>query len=144
MIRHRRQPQIGATLIDVAIGSMMLSLLLIPSMKWIGHSQSLNQRLEDRDAILFEAEELIETLKVKLSDPTSFADAYNRSIDEIIKVSSNGTKTYLARYQVDPDKTLPKTPLLTIQVTVWFDADRDAVLDSNETSESLQTQWAAP
>ncbi|TWU55799.1 hypothetical protein [Rubripirellula reticaptiva] len=138
--RHRR----GASLIDVAIGSMLLSLLLIPSVRWIGQSQTINQRVEDRDAMLFEAEQLIETLTVKMSEPSAFDDAFNRPMDSVTKVQTPGGKIYLARYQVGPDKTLPSSKLLTLTVTVWRDTDSDGNLDTNEVTETLQTQVAAP
>lgn len=138
--RHRR----GASLIDVAVGSMLLALLLIPSVRWIGQSQTINRRVEDRDAMLFEAEQFIEILTVKMSEPSAFDDAFNRPMDSVTKVQTPGGKIYLARYQVGPDKTLPSAQLLSIDVTVWRDADSDGNLDANEVTETLQTQVAAP
>ncbi len=141
---RRRSQRVAATLIDVAIGSMMLSLLLIPSVRWIGHSQTLNQRVEDRDAMLFEAERLIESLVVKMSEPAAFADAYDRPSDTVIKTISPGGKLFLARYQVAPDLTIPSAKLMSISVTLWRDSDRDGSLDADELTETLQTQLAGP
>ncbi|TWU54655.1 hypothetical protein Poly51_33740 [Rubripirellula tenax] len=145
-VRRRRHvaTRQGATLIDVAIGSMLLSLLLIPSVRWIGHSESINQRLEDRDAMLFEAESFIEILKVKMSEPSEFASAFDRPIDDLTKVVSPSGKVFLAQYQLEPDKTLPTAKLLSIRVTVWRDANSNARIDATEVSESLQTQMASP
>lgn len=139
-VRRRR----GATLIDVAIGSMLLSLLLIPVVKMIGQSQTMTARLNDRDAMLFEAEQIVETSKLKLADPSEFDRAYNSSIDDITKVVSPSGKVYLAQLQVYPDKTMPSSPLASVDVTVWIDANTNARIDANETSETLRTQLARP
>ncbi len=138
------KPRRGATLIDVAIGSMLLTLLLIPSFQWIGHSQSINRRLEDRDAMLFEAEQLIETFRVKMSYRDAFDDVYSRSIDDLTKIQTPGGAIFLARYQIGPDTTVGKSELLNINVAIWRDTISNGSLDLTETSESMHTQVAAP
>lgn len=142
-VRRVCDRRIGGTLIDVAVGSMLLSLLLIPSMQLISKSQMINLRLDDREAMLFEAEQVLEMTKIRLSDPATFGETYNRPIDDVSRRSVNGTSQYLVRLQVYPDRSLA-SELLTIEVSLWRDTDRDGRLDATETSESLRTQWASP
>lgn len=137
---HRR----GATLIDVAIGSMLLSLLLIPVVKMMGQSQTLTARLNDRDAMLFEAEQLVETLKLNLSESSQFDLAHSRGIDQVSRVATSSGKTFITRSQAYADTTLTSSPLISIDVTVWIDANRNGAVDAVETSEMLRTQMARP
>lgn len=142
--RNRHSVRLGATLIDVAVGSMLLTILLIPSMRLIGETQSVNRRLRDRDTMLFEAEQLVETIKIKASEPKSFDDLLSRPMDEVSKITVADSPTLLARVQVSPDKSLPSTKLLTIVVDVWRDSNGDTRFDIDEPGQTLRTQWAAP
>lgn len=134
----------GATLIDVAIGSMLLSILLIPVVKMMGQSQTLTARLNDRDAMLFEAEQIVETLKLSLAETSQFDRVHSRGIDQVTRVAASNGKSYIARSQVYADTTMPTSPLISIDVTVWIDANRNSAVDVTETSETLRTQLARP
>lgn len=140
----RRSQRRGATLIDVATGSMLLAVLLIPSIHLIGESQSSHRRLENRDIIVFEAEQLVESMRVALSEPTAFDAAFVTPIDVFGTIAVTDGPVLTSRVRVAADGSLPTTRLLTIVVDVWHDTDGDARLGANEVSESLRTQWAAP
>jgi Tfp pilus assembly protein PilX len=142
--RPRLPQRRGATLIDVAIGSMLLSILLIPAVQMIGNSQSCNRRLANRACMLFEAEQIIENAKIQLSDAATFDKALTNSIDDIGKIAEPDGPLLLGRLQVAADPTMPKAKLVTITAQVWQDADSDGLFDSSEQGESLTTQWAAP
>src|SRR6056297_570152 len=140
--RRRRFRRRGATLIDVATGSMILAVLLIPSVRLIGESQSMHERLAQRETILFEARRLIEETKVALSEPSTFAAAVVTPIDRRVAVSVSDGPDLTGRVRVGSDKSLPPGELLTIVVEMWHDENRNAVFDNFEQGEELRTQWA--
>lgn len=123
---------------------MLLSLLLIPVVKMMGQSQILTSRMNDRDAMLFEAEQVVETLKLTLAEPSQFDLAHSRGIDQVSRVAASNGKSYVVRSQAYADTTMPSSPLVGISVTVWIDANRNGAADATETSEMLRTQWARP
>jgi hypothetical protein len=141
---RRRGDRNGATLIDVATGSMLLAVLLIPSMRLISDSQSSSRRLHNRDTALFEAEQLIESTKVALAEPTAFDAALLTPIDATSTVTVSDGPDLTSRVRVAADASLPTAKLLSIVVDVWIDTDGDSRLDTSELSETLRTQWAGP
>ncbi len=134
----------GATLIDVALGSMLLTIILLPAIHMIGKSQSANRRLANREIMLYEAEQMIELLKVKLSEPASFDAVLAKPIDSTGKISVSDGPSLLGRTRVAADPSMPTAKLLTIIADVWNDVDQDGTFDPTEPGETLQTQWAAP
>lgn len=134
----------GATLIDVAIGSMLLSVILIPAVRMVGKSQSANRRLANREIMLYEAEQVIENLKVNLSEPTNFAASLTNPIDDTRRIPISDGPDLVRRSRVSTDTTMPSARLVTIIVDVWYDIDTDGVFDAGEQGETLQTQWSAP
>ncbi len=138
--RHRR----GATLLDVALGSMLLSVLLIPSVHLIGKSESSNRRLALRDVLLYEADQLMESTKVSLADQNAYNAALARPIDVRQGVVTTDAVNLFSRVRVAADTSIPSANLLTVLVEVWQDQDRDRQLDANEPSESFRSQWASP
>jgi len=142
--QKRRSTRRGASLIDVATGSMLLAILLIPSVQLIGESQSANRRLTDRDTMLFEAEQLIESTKVALSETAPFDAAYATPIDVVSSIAVTDGPDLTSRLRVAADASLPAAKLLTIMVDLWHDSDGDRQLDATERSVSQRTQWATP
>lgn len=142
--RARKGNRNGATLIDVGLGSMLLTVILLPSIHMIGKSQSANRRLANREIMLYEAEQLIEVLKVKLSEPASFDSVLAKPIDSTGKIAPSDGPRLLGRTRVAPDSTMPTAKLVTIVADVWYDADQDGTFDTTEQGETLQTQWSAP
>lgn len=138
------RPRRGATLLDVAIGSMLLALLLIPSVKLIGESRASRARLKIRDAVVFEAEQLVERTKISLSEPSEFDSAYNSGTDTQGDIWIGDGPRLRRRVRVGPDPTFKQERLVTIIVDVWHDENRNRVMDANEIGETLRTQWAAP
>ena len=138
--RRRR----GATLIDVAVGSMLLAVLLIPSVHMMGKSKSSNHRLTIRDALVFEADQLLENVKISLADDASFDAAVRLPTDRSAAMTISDVPHAMSRVRVSADPSVAPTPLLTLVVDVWQDADRDGNLDSGEPVETLRTQWASP
>ena len=138
--RRRR----GASLIDVATGSMLLAVLLIPSIHLIGESQSSHRRLDNRDIILYEAEQLVESTRVGLSEPAAFNAALAAPIDVTGTITVSDGPDLTSRVRIARDAGLPTARLLSIVVDVWYDADGNSLMGSGELSETLRTQWAAP
>jgi hypothetical protein len=138
--RRRR----GTTLIDVAVGSMLLAVLLVPSVHLIGKSRASNHRLATRDAILYEADRLLESTKTTLGEPTAFNTVLATPSDITQLVPLGDVPNLASRIRVAADPSLPSVELLTILVDVWQDSNGNGSMDSDEPSESLRTQWASP
>ncbi|MFK8112667.1 MAG: hypothetical protein AB8B91_10705 [Rubripirellula sp.] len=139
-----RRSRTGATLIDVAVGSMLLSVLLIPSIHLMSESRTHNRRFADRDVLLYEAEQLLEVTKVSLSEPTAFDAAYSTTTDAVGKIPITDGSTLTSRIRVSADTSLPAARLLTITADVWIDTDANSRITAGELSQTLRTQWAAP
>jgi hypothetical protein len=140
----RRSRRHGATLIDVATGSMLLAVLLIPSIHLITQSQSMHRRLAIHDTVLFEAEQLIESTKVSLSEPTAFDAVFASPVDVSGTIPVSDGPDLNSRVRVAADATVPGARLVTVVVDVWHDLDGDLRVSAGEPSESLRTQWASP
>ncbi len=141
---RRRHARDGATLIDVATGSMLLAVLLIPSIHLISEARSVGHRLDLQDAALFEATNLIESVRIAHSDPTAFQTVYSTPLDRRQIIVIPDGPDLLGRVRIEADKSLPTSPLLSIVVDVWHDADGDSQMGSTEVSQTLRTQWASP
>lgn len=140
----KRTRRHGATLIDVATGSMLLAVLLIPSIHLISESRSSQRRLQNRDIINFEADQLMDATRVALSDTAAFDAAMASPIDTSRAIVVTDGPDLTGRVRAGADATLSPARLLTIIVDVWHDANRDGRISTGEPSETLRTQWAAP
>lgn len=129
----------GSTLLDVAAGSAILSLLLIPALGMMGRSNELTNRMAVVDTMLFEANRLMESTKITLCDPTAFAKGAGAR-DEPLDV--DGTDRLRGVVTVQPDASI--SGLLTIDVTVFQDSNRSGGLDTHELRRAIRTQWSQP
>lgn len=134
----------GASLLDVSLGAMLLALLLIPVVNLMGESRASKVRLKLRDAILFEAETLIEQTKISLSDATFFDAAYKSDQDDQANLSLPDGPQLRQRIRIAADDTMNDERLVNVVVDVWLDKDQDRQMDSSEIGETLRTQWSAP
>ena len=82
----------GATLLDVAAGSMLLAVMLIPSAHLISQSQSCNARLAIRQTMLFEAENQLEATKIALSNALAFDLAW-ATATIVLGITEEATRT---------------------------------------------------
>jgi hypothetical protein len=123
---------------------MLLAVLLIPAVHMMGKSKSLNHRLATRDALLFEADQLLENVKVSLADSASFEAAVLSPIDRSRPVAISDVPDAMSHVLVAVDPTFTASPLLTLVVDLWQDKDRDGIADKGEPVESLRNQWASP
>lgn len=148
MPRIRKQIRSGSTLLEVAIGSMMMALLIVPAMRALNDSDGLRRRHESHDVILFTAEEKLEREKVSLSSSAYFANAVasSRGIDRIEKIDVPNGADLICRTRIVADNSVGRVPaqLVTITVDVWNDANGDRLLNATESHETIQTQWASP
>lgn len=129
----------GASLIDVAVGAAVLSLMLVPTMKMMGASATRIADVSLRDALLFEAERAIEMKKIELCD----ANAFDRSASFFDQeVSDNGADRFRIQFSLSPDPAIAE--LMTIVATAYQDLNGNRRLDSGEPQESLRTQWCRP
>ena len=138
-MKSNRKRRRGSSLIDVAAGAAVLSLMLIPAMQMMGDS---NRRLSDlalKDALLFEAERAIHTRMITLSEASEF-DRARSTTDQ--PVSDNNSKQY--RIKVEHERDPQVAGLLTIRCTAYQDVNSNGRLDSDETQQMLQTQWCRP
>lgn len=132
----RRSIRHGATLIDVAVGAALLSLVLIPALGLMGQTSQLLQRLDLQDQLLFEAERVIEQAKIDLCDPAQFAT--RRGTFNAVVVG-NETTSMRSRLTIE-DSLTPS--LLTMDALVWEDRNNNAEPDEGELSQQLRTQWS--
>lgn len=148
MPRKTKQIRRGSTLIEVAIGSMMMALLIVPAMRAMNDSDRLRRRHESHDVMLFTAEEKLEQEKVALSSSAYFANAVASSsgIDRIERIDVPNGADLICRTRIVADNSVGNVPaqLVTITVDVWNDANGDRLLNTTESHETIQTQWASP
>ncbi|MCM2369744.1 hypothetical protein [Aporhodopirellula aestuarii] len=136
-LRIRRR--LGASLIDVAVGAAVLSLLLIPAMKMMGASATRIADIGLHDSLLFEAERAIEMTKIDLCDVSVF-DSAKSLVDA--KVADNHTTNVRTQVELASDPDVPA--LLTIVATAYQDINGNRRPDAGEPQESLRTQWSRP
>ncbi len=134
----------GATLIDVATGSMILAVLLIPSVHLIGKAKSSNRRVTTRDALLYAGDNSMESVKAALADPAAFAAAYGTTTDRVQSILVADVPDCASRLRIAADGSVAPAQLLTIVVDVWQDLNRNGLIDADEPSETLRTQQASP
>lgn len=138
--RRRR----GATLIDVAMGSWLLAVVLIPSVKLLRHNERLHRTAQLHDVMLSEADRLAQQTTI---------DLHRRSAGDLIWTRDQaGTPTAITVVNTPPllgkvdftrDRTLPLTvDALQMTVTVWRDEDGDRRVDADEPREQLLSQIA--
>ncbi len=148
MPQTRKQIRSGSTLLEVAIGSMMMALLIVPAMRALNDSDALRRRHESHDVMLFTAEEKLEQEKVALSSTPYFgiAVASPSGIDRIEKIDVPNGADLICRTRIVADNSVGKVSaqLVTITVDVWNDANGDRLLSATESHETIQTQWASP
>ncbi|SMP41939.1 hypothetical protein SAMN06265222_101682 [Neorhodopirellula lusitana] len=140
-IRRSRLPvkRLGASLIDVAAGAAVLSLLLIPAMQLMGHSAQRVSTLAVQDALLFEGERAIETRLIELSD----ASAYDRAVSSIdVAVKDNHSKQYRTQMKLSKDPQI--ADLMTIECVAYQDSNSNGKYDTDEIHQTLTTQWCRP
>lgn len=142
--RGRVRVRCGSTLIDVAVGSMLMASLLIPSLHVMSESQKNTQRLAVRQTLLQTAEQQVETLKVRLSEPSVFASTLIRPLLEDRTVTTSMGIPARVRVQASSDSTVSPGQLLTLTIHAWYDEDQDSRMDTNEIVSTLRTQWARP
>lgn len=144
--RKPRRPRVrqGATLLDVAVGSMLLAVLLIPSIHLVGEARSSQRRLDRRETMLFEAQELLEAAKIGLSETADFDAAYQNPVDSTGTINVSDGPDLASRLRIMADPSVAGAEIVTILVDVWDDQDGDSIRDANEPGQSLRTQWSAP
>lgn len=135
----------GTTLLEVAIGSAMMALLIVPGLHLLSESESLQRRHRIRARLLFLAEEAMEQQKILLTQTSYFQTAWARGVDEVTPINSPGVPDLLARNRISADASVGIAParLVTVTVEVWQDVNRNRRLDQGELSEVTQTQWAS-
>ncbi|MEM1070584.1 MAG: hypothetical protein AAGI63_16900 [Planctomycetota bacterium] len=142
--RRSSHPRLGATLLDVALGSMLLSTLLIPAVHLIGESYAARARLKTRDTILFEAEAAMERAKMSLSRTGYFRRAHRSGIQQRANIRLTDGPRLRRRTRMTADPTMTDEQLVNVVVEVWQDDNRNWRIDLGEPNETLRTQWAAP
>ncbi|MEM8911115.1 MAG: hypothetical protein AAGC97_05050 [Planctomycetota bacterium] len=136
-----RRARAGSTLIDVAVGTAMLSLLMIPTVGMMGRSSRLARQLAIEEALLFDADQILEQHKVLLCDPAVFSgSSIQTNSDMADSWVTNGRYALLSEH----DSSIPMNRLRTITVTAWQDSNRNGQVDAIEPQQTLRTQWCQP
>ena len=137
--KHGSRIHHGASLIDVAVGAAILSLMLIPAMKMMGASSKLIADAGRQDSLLFEAERAMELTKIRLSDQASFDNAVS-PVDAAI--ADNPVDRFRSYVELAADPAI--NGLLTINATVYQDINNNRQFESSEPHAALRTQWCRP
>ncbi len=140
--KHRTSRRTGSTLLDVALGASLLTLLLIPSMHLMSQSEKNAQRSSLRQRLLIEADRIMHAQRVAMRDRATLDDAFGAPREELVKLSVDSMSWCLGRTTIVPEPTIgtKSTPLVTIKVDVWHDANGNAEIDADEVVQSLRTQ----
>ncbi len=148
MNRVIRRSRRGTTLIEVAIGTMLMALLIVPTLAAMNQSEALRRRHHSHRMMLFSAEERLEQEQVALSDAKYFSDVWNAGFgtDTLSKVALDDGGILIGRTRVLADTSVGKSPaqLVSITVDVWNDVNGDRRMDATEPHETIQSQWASP
>ncbi len=141
-VKRRR----GSTFFDVVVGSMVLSVLLVPSFHLIAQSQGMTRRLADQELLLFEADQLMEQTKKDLSNPEYYLKIHSSPIDWELpsKKSLDDGRTMISMMRFHRDDSFKSAKLLSISASAYIDSNGNGNRDSNESSEQLLAQWAEP
>ena len=121
-----------------------MSVLLIPSIHLVSQSKQNHRRLQLREAMLFEADQLIEQSKIALADPTYFgkAMASPSGLIESHKIDIGDGPVCLGQITLLRDRSLPLSALLSVEVVVWHDRNGNERVDAGEPNEHVRTQVA--
>jgi len=146
-MNRKRQKRIAATLIDVAVGSMLMSLLIIPTLHLTVEAQTRNFRLQIREVLLHQANRLMENCKSDLSDKHAFDKAFGSTFATTMKDEMvwKQHESIVSMTTITPDRSVGNgVQLLNIVSTAWHDLNQNGRVDTGEPSEALRTQWASP
>jgi len=144
----------GATLIDVAMGSMLLSVILIPTMQLIRENERTHRERALRETMLFEAERSIEEQKIWLASQSGATTNFQRLMlggsqqsNQIVQPTDGPplqSQTSIQRDTSLGGATGLNVQLVTISTVVWQDRNGNGRVDADEPSEQLSTQWTQP
>lgn len=141
----------GATLIDVAMGSMLLAVVLIPTVSLIRDSERTHRERSNREVMLFESERLIEDSKIWLRSTsggiTNFQSVVaGRRQNWASAIAVADAPPLRSTTTIERDTSLGRiggveVQLVTIDIVVWQDRNGNRRTDADEPSETLTTQW---
>lgn len=141
----------GATLIDVAMGSMLLAVVLIPSVRLIRDSESTHRERANREVMLFEAERLLEESKIWLRSSSGGTTNFQRVIgggrqNWVSAIVVADAPPLQSTTLIEQDSSLGRVgtvevQLVTITTNVWQDQNGNRRPDAGEPIETLVTQW---
>lgn len=142
----------GATLIDVAVGSMLLAVVLIPSLQLMRENETLFRQRALSELALYECEQLLAQRKIWLQRRNGAATNFdvvlvNGSDQESGLITPADSPPLRGETVVTRDSSLSAATGLTVEIvridaTVWRDANNNQRVDADEAVERLSTFWA--
>lgn len=141
--RSARPVRSGATLVEVAIATMMLSVMLVPAIKLVGQSRDRQRQIADENELTWQAENLLDRFRIELKDPARFSLRHSSGFRATYDLESLQMPRARGRVEMEADSTVAG-PLITLQVTTWNEENLNRTPDGNETLVQLRTQVSAP
>jgi Tfp pilus assembly protein PilV len=133
----------GTTLIEVAIATMMLAVLIVPAVKLVGQSRDLQRRNSDENELAWQAENLLDRYRIEMKRSTQFDTYYGTGLSRIDDLPSLHLVGAKGRVQISRDRSSAGR-LVSLSVQTWSDQNRDGRLDTNEPVVTLKTAVSAP
>lgn len=131
-------PRRAASLLEVAIASMMMAMLLVPSIKLVAQSDAMHRRLTDRDELLLHARSVADEFRFEVRDPVQFDRRQNRTL-AVRNVDSDTLERVRARITTSSDLS---GQLMRVNIQTWSERGGNRRPDPGEPSVTLDTQIA--
>jgi Tfp pilus assembly protein PilV len=133
----------GTTLIEVAIATMMLAVLIVPAVKLVGQSRDLQRRTSDENELAWQAENLLDRYRIEMKRSSQFDTYYGTGLNRVENLPSLQLAGAKGRVQISSDRSAAGR-LVSLSVQTWSDQNRDGRLDGNEPVVLLKTAVSAP
>jgi type II secretory pathway pseudopilin PulG len=137
--RRRR----GATLVEVAIATMMLAVLIVPAVKLVGQSRDLQRRVTDENELVWQAENLLDRYRIEMKRSSQFNTYYSTGLNRVDDLQSLHLASVKGRVQIARDRSTTGR-LVTLSVETWSDANRNGRRDGDERFVALRSAVSAP
>ena len=136
--RHRRCLKRGAALLDVIAASVLVGILIVPSVKISAQVQESCRRLEMRNELALRCASVLEEEIAYLQQ--SFK---SRSRQQLIRYEGRDLRCVIQSSDAAVDGGLPSR-IICVSVLLWHDENHNGSLDSSEQSMFLLTRVVAP
>ena len=136
--QHRHQPRHGAALLDVISASVLVALLIVPSVRLTIQAQENSRRLELRNELSVRCASLLEEEIAAVQ--RSFR---SRTRQRRIRYDGTDFRCVIRSSDAANNGGVPSR-IMCISVLLWHDENRNGTLDISEQSAFLLTRITAP